>query len=477
MKKIFSFFLLPLFWGHLSVCAVQNDFQVFRWSFNTTPQNLDPSKYANNLSTYFISQIYGSLLNTDGKKISPGLAEKCFFQSKKKVRCLLGKSTFSNGKPIKSVHFSYSAEKLSGHFPFPNFQITTTKDSILDFHLKQESPGFLFLLTIPWLTAFESSVPDFTDPEKLTTSGPYQIQKWVHQKNIWLIPNPGYQYASSQRPGQEIQIIPEDMNSYFLFQKQQLDFLRRLPFPLFQELQSHKNYVSQRMWRMDALVLSDKIQPSIRQMLIHNLDYSAWQKLLGAPPRPGCLGVPEFLSKKPICASTFLQKKPVPQPSPATLDFTYSYSLAGGETHRMNAEWLQHQWKTHLGWELKINPLENQIFLSSAQSGKLSIYYKNISFYSPYCMELLQRFSEGAKEPIFMMKSKNWTQIIHQLQLSPSASKEQKLCSEALDLLLKEDRLIPTGPMDFSYLLRDGWTGLSLNPLNQLDLRYLHKVP
>ena len=475
VNKIACVFLLLIFLAQSVLSAVDHPPSVFRWSLNSTPQNLDPGKYAHNLSTYFISQIYGSLLNTDGKKITAGLAEKCFFQGLKKVRCLMGKSKFSNGSPIKSSDFLVAAEKLSGRFPFPTFRAKATKDLVLDFELEENTPGFLYLLTIPWLTAFEQKTLDFSDPEKLVTSGPYQIQKWVHQKSITLAPNPGYVHAHRQRPFQEIQIIPEDMNSYFLFQKQQLDFLRRLPFPLFEELQHHKNYVSQRMWKMDALVLSDKIPEHIRQTLIRHLDYQAWQKLLAAPPRPGCLGVPSFLSKKPICVDSTIHQNPrTLQPQPPSLDFTYSYSLAGGEHHRMNAEWLQHQWKTHLGWELKINPLENQTFLSSAHSGKLSIYYKNISIFSPYCLEILQRFSEESKDPVFVMNDPRWKQILNQLKVGKIKSSEEKLCSEALNLLMKQDRLIPAGPMDFSYLIQSSWKGLSLNPLNQLDLRFLH---
>ncbi|MFN7455503.1 MAG: hypothetical protein ACK5RO_12695 [Pseudobdellovibrionaceae bacterium] len=61
------------------------------------------------------------------------------------------------------------------------------------------------------------------------------------------------------------------------------------------------------------------------------------------------------------------------------------------------------------------------------------------------------------------------------MRITSRLERQKQLCTEATQMLLNDHRIIPTGPIHFTVLLKTGWTGLRLNELNVLNLSKLKK--
>lgn len=476
----------------------------FRLHLSGEPSSLSPFTQRTSASGYLLAQLSCPLLKWQSGEAIPWAA-KCRLEKKgQRIRCEIDPELkFQNGEPVRAEHYlkSFRAflnptkpspradllfairgarEVVAGKKPSSELGVSA-KDRVLTFELEENSADFLLTLTNPLLTAvWSEDIPTRENFSKFVSCGPYQFSAWSSGKKIVLTPNPHFPKGHPKRPDLEYLFIAEDSLAYQAYQKNGLEFLRRLPTLYLPQWEKSIELHKVDQIRFDYLALSPEFRdPAIARALAQSIDFETWRKLYHAKPRPGCFGIPESWTKGPVCWDF--------NPSRAKIEFEkikgdprlkrlrLFYSKQGGDDHDRTMEFLQTEWKKNLGLEVKIEAQENKIFLETLRNTKAPFFRKGLSPERPSCLAILENFMTDAPENYPQVRRDDFDKLVRKLSRA-SGSEAGPLCRQGIELLRDEVFLIPTGPIYFSLLAKPDWQGWTLNELNQLDLSGLHRI-
>lgn len=459
------------------LCFAQSE-NLFRTYVYNEPSHLDSHLLKTTSSNHLLSQLYRNLLrlNKDGELI-PELASKCR-QKGTLIECQLKSNIqWNNGTPITSEDFLRAYEFILTDpeslrpdllFPIKNaeeiFQkkkvfstigIHVQKNKII-FQLKTENSDFIYHLANMILS------PKAKDGQLY--SGPYELETWNKGKNILLKPN-HYFWHSKKRPRLEFKFINDDSIALNLYEKNQLDMVRRLPTFLIANMKTRKDYFEYPLTRFDFLAFNSKLQQNrnLRAAVAQGLDFPELQRLYSSKGLPGCASLPPrfFINEQTPCLRMDLKNAKIALSQVAKSELnnlTYGYSSLGGEDIRRSAEWIQIQMKKNLHLDIQPIGFENKIFLQKSMDGEFSLYHKGVPVEIPTCAEALKQSQ---------IKDERTQKAISRLLKSRQKTAQQKICTETIKEILKDFRIIPTGHYDYSTLIRPGFD-FEVNELNQL---------
>lgn len=486
--------LILLLWGPLAPCA-----PAFRVHLTSEPGTLDPHKQKSATSSYVTQNLFRNLFyDHPVKGLTPELAEGCHRESQDHVLiCQLKKNLkWSDGQKITAKDFiaayqrvldpktgSFHADSLfevvnaeeiyKHHKKLSELGISAPNDHTIKFTFVNTAPEFEERLASSTLAPFRE---DFTSPEKMPTSGPYKILAWTRGDTLQLTANANYQGGNPRRPDVEFRFIEDDDTALKLFEKGQLDFLRRLPTAFVPAYQGRPEFHWIPVLRMDYIGFGPSIRKnaSLREALSLALNYPEMQKLFHSEGRPGCPGVPEdwFDDHKVPCLDFNVKqaqdKAPFLKP---TLE--YRYSTQGGDDHRRATDWEQEQWRKNLDITIHVKAMENKVFLSELKDNPPDLFRKGLAADRPTCLALLENLMPGHSENYGQINDVDFIKAVTELQNSPDAKIRRQKCQQALQTLLDHHLLIPLGRWSFAILVKNSFTGWELNELNQLDLSNL----
>ncbi len=458
------------------------------------PLSLDPQSQAGAVSSYLLQNLHRGLFKFDNEKgLVPDLAEKKCTRSSKnlKLTCKLRKNLkWSDGVVLKSSDFvsAYefllknpmnsgqglsllslkNAEKfISTKTNFNEVGIKAIDDRTLEFEFTEPQPEFEYNLCQTTLSPRPSNPKQF--------SGPYQLKDWKKSKSLLLTQNPNYPTGNSQRPDVEFLFILDDSTALKLYEKNQLDFLRRLPTSLYQQWKDKPDFKSFEILRFDYYGFNQDLDSiEQRKLLSESLDYEDLQKIFQSKGRPGCVALPSsFFQNGEIPCIHF---KPTLSPPPKiswSKDMVISYSVQGGDDHRRLAEWLQSQWKKRLDLNFRIQGMENKIFIAQLHNKPTTVFRKGVTLDRPTCLSALEIFHQDHPENFLKINSKDYEKLLSEIKSTTNESKKKALCTRSVKWLLDQYKLIPSGRFDFFTLLKPNYKGLQLNLMNQLNLEDL----
>lgn len=474
---------------------------VFRLHLNTEPTSLSPFQQKNSVAGYLYTQITAPLVKIQNGKILPGRAT-CKYKNPTQIICQIDtKAKWSDGSPLtaedyKRTFLAFLDPKTTAFradllFPIKNAKVyylgqkkledvgIQAKGKTLTLHLEKNQSEFLYTLASALLTPLKNlDIPTSNKANQWLSAGPYQIKKWDSKKSILIEPNPHFDSESLKRPLIEFLFIQEDSVALNLYEKNELDFLRRVPTLFIPKMRGRPDYFEIDQFRFDYIGLHKNIPDlNLKKALIHSLNYEELQAMFWAKSRPGCVGISKDLIEKDIClnfdkqkALEYYQKSERSK----TPQLEYLFSKQGGDDHKRAAEWTRAQWKSNLNLNVELNQQDNKIFLERLKSNQVTLFRKGLAPERPTCLSVLENFQKGAIENYLQIDNPKLDQLIIKLSHTNDSRQKRKLCTEAFTELLKSDELIPTGPIFFSILVKPQWTGWKLNELNQLDLTDLH---
>lgn len=489
--------------------AFANPNGTFRFHLFSEPSSLKPWQQRNANAGYFLSQITGTLLNYQDGKLEGNLAESCRYLNAKKISCLMRPGiTFSQGQEIKASHFKKAFQEMLKPdnkafradllFPIKNakaiFQGKTPADKIgisvqtknkteeIIFELESADREFIYTLASPLL--FPIPDTDLSEIEKIrekpelwNSSGAFKITAWQPQKKITLKPRAEHWKKNLNLPDVEIIFVPEDSVAVGLYERKQLDFLRRLPTLYINKYKTKPDFHDIDQLRFDYIGLQIP-DLNARKAIAASLNYQELQSLFSAKVPPGCPGIFKSMMKEypchsysPATAAQFWSKAKVDSSK-----WELMYSKLGGDDHQRSMEWIQSEIKKNLKVNIKLRGLENKIFVEALVKEKPALFRKGVPIERPTCLAALENFISSSEENFLNFKSSAFDQVVTKLRQESSDDKKKELCSEAVSILMDQAWIIPTGPIYFSILVKPEWTGWRLNELNQLDLSELRKV-
>lgn len=471
----------------------------FRLHLLSEPSTLSPFRQRNSSSLYFLGQLFCPLQSWDGGSIR-SFAADCRMKGPRRAECRLKSGLrFDDGSAVEPKHYVTSFRTfLDPKNPSPRAEIlyglrnarkvltgaaapstlgVREEKGKLVFDLEDDDPGFLLTLANPLLTATVSAeIPPPKDFRKFRSCGAYRLKEWEAGKKIVLAPSKGFPGAHAKLPDLEFLFINEDSLALQAYQKGDLDFLRRLPTLFLKNWEGSPDLHKIDQTRFDYLAFSPEgLDRALARALAESIDYEAWRKLYSAKPRPGCFGIPAAWTGGPVCwnfdpdrARETLKKRR--DPSKAS---TLTYSKQGGDDHDRTMEFLQSQWKTHLGLDVRIEAQENKIFLENLREKRLAFFRKGLSPERPGCLSVLENFAPDAGENYPGFHDAGFDKVLASLRKKDSVAD----CRRGVEILRDRGLLIPTGPIYFSLLAKPRWRGWKLNDLNHLDLSGLHLEP
>lgn len=454
----------------------------FRLSLINEPSSLSPYDQKSAGSAYLFSQIHSPLLWYQDGKLIPRLAN-CKYENPKTIHCeFMQNIKFSNDEPITPEHFQKMlVEFQNSQNPGLRLDLlepiekTKIQKKRLIISLKKPDSDFIYNLANPIFSPQYHSRANFpTDAKKIITSGPYVISDWDSQNKIKLKPNPYFPRKNKKNPPDlEFKFIAEDSVGLSLYEKNELDFLRRLPTLYIKKYKNNPEFHFIDQFRFDYIGLNPTIPIKERTLLTENLNYVDLQNLFQAKPRPGCIGIPEKLYLKKTCFD--FKKTSSIESIQKNKPYTYLFSKQGGDDHQRAAEWTQGEWKKNLGIHIELKSLENKIFLQNLQSTLPDIFRKGLAPDRPTCLSILNNFTPNGKENYLKFDDQELNSIVQNLETETNDKKKKQLCQKGLDLLMSKKSLIPTGPISFAILAKPEFTGWHLNELNVLDLSELER--
>lgn len=495
---IFLNFNLAAFASQKSPVDSKNTFFV---SLPEKPKSLNPHLIRTSSVSLLYPQLHRNLLwvNESGG-LQNDLAEKCEQLTLKKYRCILRKNLrWSDGSPLTAEDIKLSYERflnpktqapqadylfqISGAIDFYK-EVTKTVSGIkvdkkkgsesLVFELDSTDSEFLYRLASP-VTAITSSAEN-------QFSGPFAFES-ATKENSWLLkPNPFYHISNSNRPIIKINFVKEPSLALNLFNKKQLDFVSRIPTFYLPKYKQSPTYFEQNLIRLDYNGFGKNLKShfksseedfEFRKKFSTSLNYLDLQNIFYADPRPGCFGYTsnEFSLKEKLCYS-FEKNQNINYEKIRDLKFIFSSS--GGEDHQRAAEWLQEQARKNLRLTLKIQSLDNQVFIQDFKKG-LFLFRRSLTTLNPTCLSLLENFKENHLEYLPAFADTTLSKNIEKMKNSADEKAKSILCEEALSSILNQNILIPLGPMKFPYLVQTSWTGIKSNPLFYFDFSGLKK--
>lgn len=473
----------------------------FRLHLPGEPSVIDPGFQRTPTSSYLLQNLFRNLYSFDDDKgLQPDLADFCKRKSKAQpniLTCRLKKVFWSDGKVLTASDFLIHYQKLLNPkapapradllFPIVNAEailqgkkkmselgVRAPDSRTLVFELRGPSSDFEYLLATNLLAPFRSgSVGDASLP----TSGPYKITKWTAGQRI-LTENNEFYWLKAPRPPVEYLFVEEDSTALKLFEKKELDFLRRLPTAYIPVKKGTPEFHWVPVSRFDHMAFGPRLRdrPDWRKAISLSLDFDQMREIFHSEGRPGCVGLPkEWMGGKDLCLDFNVAeaKRNLDSLKEKDLVLTYAYSTQGGEDHRRAAEWQQDQWKKNLGLQVRVKGLENKIFLTQIKESPPDIYRRGVAADRPTCFAALELFVRNSEIP--ELKTGDFAKIMDDLQNSPAGPSKAKACRRALESLINHHHLIPLGPMHFAVLVNPKFTGWKMNQMNQLDLARLKR--
>ena len=473
----------------------------FRLHLNIEPVSLKPWEQKNSSAGYLLSQLNGTLLKYSQNKLTPSLAKSCEYKTKKTVECRIkDDASFSDGTPITAAHFKdtwleflkpenrsqhpellFAIEGAKDYYigkkPISAVKIFATKDR-LTIHLNNASQEFLYNLANPLLAPLKNfQFPELKDSQNWVSSGAFKVVAWVPQKKITL------ESRKNKNLKVEFVFVSEDSTALNLYEKGELSFLRRLPTVFIAKYKTRPDFYQIPQNRMDYFGLAGELKnsPEIREALTKSLNYDEITQLLASKGQFGCPGISTELQLQVPCfrqdlegARQALQRHRNLHAGIPKLKLVYSKQ--GGDDHKMVAEWMQSQWKSHLSLDVEISSKENKLFLEELKTNPPALFRKGLNPERPTCLAALENFEPANPENFLQINdgdNKKFLETLAELKTATDSVKSKKLCSQAVAELTNGSWWIPTGPIHFTVLAKPEWTGWTLNELNQLELENL----
>lgn len=447
-------------------------------------QNLDLTQQRNSSANFVSTQIYWPLLILRNGVLQSGLAESCEYKKEKLLSCSLKKDLkWSSGVPLtaKDIIDSFRSfidpknRTLRADLLFPlmnakeiwagtkkphQLGVRTNKQGELLFQLAESHREFIFHLALPVLAPQKRS-------DLFITSGPYRFITPKLSLPLRLEPNPFFDSMAARRPTLQFMLVREDNTALLMFDRNELDFVRRIPTPLIPKLRRRPEYFEVTQVRFDYIGMGGKLRTNtdLKTKIAESINYDQLTKFFHSRPRPGCPGIPSDFFHGPLCWN--FKSDLAPEKNPQSFEFIFSN--LGGDSHQKSAELIQSDLSKN-NVKLILSGLENKAFLDRLQTNPPDLFRKGNNLDRPTCSAVLELFESHSPENTLQIKSKRLDEIVGQMKNTSREERKRELCTEGLRILMFDHHMIPTGPIYFSYLLSSKFSGAWLNEFNQLYL-------
>jgi oligopeptide transport system substrate-binding protein len=275
--------------------------------------------------------------------------------------------------------------------------VKATDDYTLEIQLKEPRASFL-QLTALWPTVplredilKDNSPPDKVDkwtddPKTYVGTGPFKLAEWVHQDHITLVPNEHYYGPKPKLKQIVLSMVADAQAEYAAFLNGERE-IGKIPTALFEQIKNDPALSKQlvRIPRLStvALMFNHQQKPfdnvKVRQALSTAIDREALiDKVQQGVNQPAYSWIPQGMpghqpdlgqqyKLDPARAKQLLAEAGYPE-GQGLPEITLQYPNM--RNNPIMAQFLQEQWKVHLGIDVTLEPMESKTFSQAVMNGE-----------------------------------------------------------------------------------------------------------
>jgi oligopeptide transport system substrate-binding protein len=378
--------------------------KTLRIALRFEPPSLDWSLATDGVSFNVLTNIMEGLTQyNDRLEPIPAIARRWEFSEGGRVITfyLRDDVKWTDGQPVTAQQFEYSWKRLLNpdtaaqyaYFLFDvenaaEYNAGTIKDAdqvgvkalsptILQVRLKRPVIYFpsltTFMVTFPQRRdVIEQHGDHWTDPEHIVTNGPFTLDQWRHEYKLVLQSNPNYYDAPPALNRIIMYVVRNPTTELTLYETGELD-MAELPPVAIPHYQTHAEYKNLPLLRGYYYGFNVKKPPfndaRVRRALSHAIDRSQIPVILKGGQLPTSSWIPKgMFGYNSKIGPTFDPKKAQTLLAEAGYSgekkfppFSIAYNT--DPTHRLIAQFVQAQWKKHLGLEVGLEDQEWKVYL------------------------------------------------------------------------------------------------------------------
>jgi oligopeptide transport system substrate-binding protein len=508
--------------------AVPPQGQVLRYISGSEPESLDPQVSTGQPEARIYLALYEGLTEYDpvtGQAI-PAIAERWEpnADNTEFTFYLRHDARWSNGDPITANDFVYSlvrglSPELAARSAYLAYYIQGAKAynegkgraedvgvrAVDDYTLK------LRLTTpVPFLSglvahqmfrlvprkAIERYGDSWTQPEHIVTCGAFKVQTWRHYDRLIVVRDPMYWDAARVKLDQITFYPVEDQTTQMnLYKAGEVDavFNHTVPYAWVDDLRRMKDYMDKPENAIEYYMLNTKKPPMddvpVRKAFNMSIDKAALavyrrvvKPLTAFTPEGIFPGYPQpkgdpfdpARARELLAAAGYHDASGAYDPTTfpiSTIDISYNTT----ESNKQTAEFVQAQWKQHLGLTVPLKNVEWKTFLDSrakleyngvARAGWVGDYMDPYSFLDLFSTEAGDN-GTGWSDPKFVA-------MLREGNMQPDPQKRYEQLARAEAFLLSAQPVIPLYTSATDWLKKPYVKGLYANPLTLHAWKYVY---
>ncbi|MDH5761935.1 MAG: peptide ABC transporter substrate-binding protein [Nitrospinota bacterium] len=378
--------------------------KTLRLAVSTEPPTLDWSLATDGVSFNVLTNIMEGLTQyNDRLEPVPAIAERWEFSEEGRVITfyLRDDVKWTDGQAVTAQQFEYSWKRLlnpetAAQYAYFLFDIENAAEynsgklkdpgqvgvkalspTVLQVRLKRPVIYFpsltTFMVTFPQRQDVIEQYGDrWTDPKNIVTNGPFTLDQWFHEYKLVLNSNPNY-YAAQPALNRVILYVVRNPNTELtLYETGGLD-MAELPPVAIPHYQNHAEYHNLPLLRGYYYGFNVTKPPfddaKVRRALSQAIDRSQIPVILKGGQLPTASWIPKGMfgynpdigprfdpekARALLAEAGFTAAKPFPA-------FSIAYNT--DPTHRLIAQFVQEQWKKHLGLAVTLEDQEWKVYL------------------------------------------------------------------------------------------------------------------
>lgn len=487
---------------------------VFRFTLFNEPHSLDPQKTSMSNGVYLFTNVFRGLMRIDEKdQVQPEMAESCVRKRLKdstRILCKLRPDLlWSDGSKLKADDFLKAFQALidpknkygeaeillaiknarailRGQKPPEEIGVRVLDGRRIEIELSEDDEDFEWKLAFIALSPRPPVIPERDKASTMLVNGPYKIESWKTGSKITLKPNPYYKNpnpkGAKSRPDLEVLFIQDDALALRMYEGGLLNFNRRILFENVAELSGRPGFKRVPLARFDYIGFGPVFKdiPKLRQAIVRAADYSTFAQLFDSKTTAGCPSIDKSFFSPYFCVTFDLDKAKALLKNVSDEDkertYVFGFSQLGGPHTEKGVQWFQNQWKKNLGLKIDLKSEEQGVYLAKLKKSPPDFFRKGVSMDRMTCLAGLELFESTNPENYVKFNSKEYDNLIRQLNKKQTPQKRRELCSKAFKILTDEAVIIPFGEMYFNVIGDPKFKGWTLNSLNILDLTNLQYV-
>jgi len=479
------------------------------------PPTLDWTLATDSVSVTILTNLMEGLTQYNADlEPQPAVAKKWeFSEDGKTITYTLRDDVFwTDGKPVTAMDFEYSWKRLldpkttaqyayflfdienaaeynSGEITDPaQVGVRALSPQVLQVKLKKPVVYFpsitTFMVTYPARQDIVELYGDsWTDPDKIVTNGPFTLSEWQHEYKLVLKANERHFEGRPKIDQAIFYVVQEKTTALTLYETGELDRIELPPvaIPHYQASAEYKNVPQLRGYYYGFNVKKapfDNIL--VRKAFAHSIDRSRIPLILKGGEIPTSSWIPKgMFGYNPDIGLKFDPEK--------ARQLLAEAGYPGGEglppvramfntnnIHQLISEFLQAQWKEHLGVHVEIDSQEWKVFLNLLQVDPPQIFRLGWGADFPDPDNFMNLFLSTSGNNRMHWGNKRYDELVALGPTLKEARERQRIYDEAQTILTEEEApIIPLFISVQNLLIKPYINGFDLN---SIELLYLKRI-